>query len=90
MKRTLFIVTYDVSCHKRRTQIRKMLQAYSISAQKSVFECWLTSIEKKRLIRDIQLYLDESDLFHIFKTEHNQAIYFGVVKSTVIHTLIIH
>lgn len=90
MKRALFIVAYDISCAKRRSQIRKIVQAFSISAQKSVFECWLTPVDKVRLIRAVAYYLDDSDLFHIFKTDQNQATYLGIAKPIAVQSLIIH
>lgn len=90
MKRALFIVAYDITCEKRRREIRKIVQAYSLSSQKSVFECWLTPVDKVRLIRAVKYYLDDTDLFHIFKTDQNHAHYLGTSTAIAVQSLIIH
>lgn len=90
MARHLFIVAYDISCDKRRATIREIVQRFSISSQKSVFECWLTPLEKVRLIRAVRFYLEDTDLFHIFKTHQNSSMYLGVAKAQSIDALIIH
>jgi CRISPR-associated protein Cas2 len=48
MNRKRFLVTYDVSDDKRRTQIFKTLYAYGDHAQYSVFFCELSAREYVR------------------------------------------
>ena len=49
MNRKRFLVTYDVSDDKRRTQIFKTLYAYGDHAQYSVFFCELNAREYAEL-----------------------------------------
>lgn len=45
----LYVVTYDISCQKRRTKLANLLLAYGQRVQYSVFECQLKSQEFREL-----------------------------------------
>ena len=45
----LYVVTYDISCQKRRTKLANLLLAYGQRVQYSVFECQLKTQEFREL-----------------------------------------
>ena len=45
----LYVVTYDISCQKRRTKLANLLLAYGKRVQYSVFECQLKTQEFREL-----------------------------------------
>jgi CRISPR-associated protein Cas2 len=47
----LYIVTYDISCNKRRKKVSDLLEGYGQRVQFSVFEC-LLSVKKYRELRE--------------------------------------
>ncbi len=61
LKRTLHVASYDIRHPKRLHRALQVLKAYSTGGQKSVFECYLSDIEKKKLIRSIDSILDHHE-----------------------------
>jgi CRISPR-associated protein Cas2 len=61
MNRKRFLVTYDVSDDKRRTQIFKTLYAYGDHAQYSVFFCELSAREYVDLCGKLRRVLHEKE-----------------------------
>jgi CRISPR-associated protein Cas2 len=45
----LYVVTYDISCDKRRKKVADLLEGYGRRVQYSVFECVLTAAKYKEL-----------------------------------------
>lgn len=45
----LYVVTYDVSCDKRRKKVSDLLEGYGRRVQYSVFECVLSAAKFKEL-----------------------------------------
>lgn len=78
-----YIGMYDVSCSKLRSHIFKILSAYGIHQQKSVFECQLNSDLKQQLIQQLYIVsaLEQKRilLLKIFP-QHPQSILFGAAK----------
>jgi CRISPR-associated protein Cas2 len=59
IKRVMFyIISYDVSDDKRRTQIAEILKDFGTRVQYSVFECLLTEDQFTMLRRRLCLYID--------------------------------
>lgn len=50
----LVLVTYDIPDSKRRTKLANFLEGYGRRVQKSVFECFTTLSEMKKLGRQIE------------------------------------
>jgi len=48
-----YIVSYDISSQKERSQVSKILIGYGFRVQKSVFECLLSPAAKIRLIDEL-------------------------------------
>jgi len=50
----LYLATYDISLHRERIRIARLLSGYGVRVQKSVFEVRLTRGDHARLTRDIR------------------------------------
>lgn len=50
----LTLVVYDIADNRRRTRLAKFLEGYGRRVQESVFECFLSLDEMKRLHRQIE------------------------------------
>ncbi|MGB3614214.1 MAG: CRISPR-associated endonuclease Cas2 [Elainellaceae cyanobacterium] len=50
----LTLVVYDIADNRRRNKLAKLLKGYGRRVQESVFECFLTQEEMKRLHRKVQ------------------------------------
>ena len=57
-ERTLYIAAYDVSSSSRLRAALHVLKDYASGRQKSVFECFLTSAERRELLERMQDLLD--------------------------------
>lgn len=61
MNRRLYIAAYDVRNRRRLRRALEVLKGYASGGQRSVFECHLGEGERRHLLRDIVLVLDESE-----------------------------
>jgi CRISPR-associated protein Cas2 len=50
----LFAVCYDISCDRERRRVDRILCGYGFRVQRSVFECRLTTADKKRVDQQLQ------------------------------------
>ena len=64
-QRQLFLAAYDVRESKRLQKALHVLRDYTCGGQKSVFECYLTIAERKRLISRVLGVIDESEDFFL-------------------------
>lgn len=62
-ERELWIAAYDVRDPRRLRLALRVLKAYSTGGQRSVFECFLTEAERRRLLAEIQEVLAPEDSF---------------------------
>lgn len=62
-ERDLWIAAYDVRDPRRLRLALRVLKAYSTGGQRSVFECFLTEAERRRLLAEIQEVLAPEDSF---------------------------
>lgn len=49
-----YLVVYDITNNKRRNRVHKLLLGYGTPVQYSVFECLITTDEKKELEKKIR------------------------------------
>ena len=84
-KRVLYLVAYDVSEPKRLRKVHKVVKRYATGGQKSVFECFLTPAERRRLLADAQAVLDEvEDRLALLRIEERaQPILHGIATPVV-------
>lgn len=67
MKRTLYLIAYDITDDGRLNWTRELLKGYSTGGQKSVYECFLSDGELNLVRSGIQEIIeDEVDRVHIF------------------------
>ena len=67
MKRTLFLIAYDISNARRLARVHYFLKGYSTGGQKSVYECFLTTGELNSVQQGIRELIEEADdRIHIF------------------------
>lgn len=65
--RSLYIIAYDISAPDRQRHVRRLLQGYATGGQKSLFECWLTAAEYRRVCKIAVDNIDPgTDRLHIF------------------------
>lgn len=78
-----YLGMYDVSCPKLRFAIFKVLSAYGIHQQKSVFECRVNLDQKQQIIEQLSILTHEQSkrilLIKIFP-QHPQTVMFGAAK----------
>lgn len=72
--RSLFIAAYDVSSPTRLRQVHRTVKAYATGGQKSVFECFLTPMERKTLLVKARRLINErEDRFALLRVEERAA-----------------
>jgi CRISPR-associated protein Cas2 len=52
-KQEFVVVCYDVPENRRRWRLSRLLEGFGVRVQRSVFECWLTAGERRRLEKRI-------------------------------------
>lgn len=68
--RTLYLIAYDIRDDKRLNNVRHVLKGYSTGGQKSVYECFLTDGELRRIADTLsRLILTIEDRVHIFRID---------------------
>ena len=76
MHRYLYIIAYDICKPGRLSKIRKVLKGYSTGGQKSVFECFLTQGELKKIIGIIKKIIDpKEDRVHIINLDARSKVH---------------
>ncbi|MCC7494697.1 MAG: CRISPR-associated endonuclease Cas2 [Fimbriimonadaceae bacterium] len=58
---TLYLVSYDIPCDRRRAKLAKALRGYGERVQYSVFECRLNARRHERLLARLRELLDPSE-----------------------------
>jgi CRISPR-associated protein Cas2 len=61
MRRTLYLVAYDISHPRRLARALKAVRAYATGGQKSVHECWLLPGELLALKHDLESVIDRGE-----------------------------
>jgi CRISPR-associated protein Cas2 len=57
----LLLVVYDVADSKRRTRLANLLEGYGRRVQESVFECFLSLSEVKKLFEQVKRRVNASE-----------------------------
>lgn len=61
MRRSLYLVAYDVRSPRRLRKMLYILKDYASGGQKSAFECYLSAKEKAELLSRCQVTMDEDE-----------------------------
>ena len=79
-----YIVSYDVIDDKQRTKLAKKLCNYGQRVQYSVFECFLTKSQYKKMVKEILEYIDEKKdslrIYQLNKEDKKQIKAFGLKR----------
>ncbi|WP_417794010.1 CRISPR-associated endonuclease Cas2 [Terasakiella pusilla] len=81
MSRSQFlrIISYDISCNKRRRRIATILEDRATRVQYSVFETRMSERALERLVEDLNEHLDEFDSLRVYTVgrsgERHCAVY---------------
>lgn len=81
--RTPYLIAYDISDTRTQARVRRILQGYATGGQQSLFCCWLSDAEYRRLLYTIPPQLDPAtDRLHIFRvTEQTETRLLGKAKA---------
>ncbi|UNT61770.1 CRISPR-associated endonuclease Cas2 [Acinetobacter towneri] len=78
-----YLGMYDVSCPRHRSTLFRLLSAYGIHQQKSVFECVLNTDFRKQMIMQMQSLPNDQPqriiLIQIYPN-HQDTVYLGAAK----------
>lgn len=61
MKRTLYLVAYDIRESRRLLRVHRWVRGWAIRGQKSAYECWLSASERARLESGVRPWLQPQD-----------------------------
>ena len=91
MRRTLYLVCYDIADSKRLRKVHQLIKSYAIGGQKSFYECWLTSKDLLVLKRVITQQIDLAvDRVHIFQLDsQSKPIFMGLANRQSIKPFLI-
>lgn len=73
-----YLLCYDISNPRRLQRIHRCAGRHGTALQYSIFECWLTAAQLRRLVRELRALVDEN--------EDDVRIY-GLSRSARIETL---
>ncbi len=84
-KRVLYLVAYDVCEPKRLRKIHKAVKRFATGGQKSVFECFLTPAERRRLLAETrEIIAAEEDRLALLRIEERaRPILHGIATPVV-------
>jgi CRISPR-associated protein Cas2 len=71
-QRQLYLAAYDISSNRRLRKALHVLRGYASGGQKSVFECYLTDVEKSCLLKSID---PNEDRFIVLKLSGGSHIH---------------
>ena len=74
--RRLYLVAYDITDNKRLNRVRDFLKGYSTGGQKSVYECFLSEGELRRVVTGLDDIIEpEEDRVHIFALDGRSRVH---------------
>ena len=74
--RDLYLAAYDIADDKRLRRALFLVKGYATGGQKSVFECFLTEAEKRRLLVNMDEILeDKEDRFALIRLDPRATVY---------------
>jgi CRISPR-associated protein Cas2 len=76
--RHLFLVGYDISCHRQRRRALQAIKGNAIGGQKSLYECWLTSAELQTVMATLKGLMDP---------DTDRAVFVRLDTRATVHTL---
>lgn len=74
MRRSFYLVAYDVRDDQRLARIHAVVYALSCGGQKSAFECWLSRAEKRQLLARLTQLKAPEDAVVLIRLNADQAV----------------
>jgi|JI6StandDraft_1071083.scaffolds.fasta_scaffold641514_1 CRISPR-associated protein Cas2 len=74
MRRSFYLVAYDVRDDQRLARIYAVVYALSCGGQKSAFECWLSASEKHQLLTALATLKAPEDAVVLIRLTADQAV----------------
>jgi len=62
----LYVICFDISSHKVRRKVTKLLEGYGHRVQYSMFECWITAKQLTVLKKEIKWLVASGDKVNYF------------------------
>lgn len=87
-KRQEYIFAYDICDENQQERLRKILKAYAIGSQASLYECWLNEAEHQKLVAQVQKILSDDDRCLSF-LRPKKFILYGSAKPLQYHPFIV-
>lgn len=73
--RQLYLAAYDIARADRLRQALYCLKKYATGGQKSVFECYLTSVERRKLLQEMEEIIEaEEDRFFLLRLDTRSQV----------------
>ncbi len=70
LQKNMFLIAYDISNSNVRRKLHKLVTKFSISRQKSFFECLLSYEELNSFCNEVKTLINpQTDKVHIFKLQ---------------------
>ena len=70
MARHFYLTAYDITDPKRLRRVLAIVKGYATGGQKSVYECWLSSAERKQLLNSTaQAIREDKDRFFLLRMD---------------------
>ncbi len=72
-----YTVVYDISSNRERLKLAKLMRAFGFRVQKSVFECKLKALDKKKLIEkleELNIKTGWVKIYRVISNKHNTCI----------------
>jgi CRISPR-associated protein Cas2 len=68
MKKQFVVVAYDIACDKRRRKIAKILEAYGVRMNFSVFECFAGPAKIREMKDELQktMHIKEDSILYYY------------------------
>ena len=60
-QRDLYLAAYDICAPSRLRRALRLVKGYATGGQKSMYECFLSDVEKRHLLADMRDALDPSE-----------------------------
>lgn len=75
-ERPLHLAAYDIADPRRLRRALRVLKGYSTGGQKSVFECYLSTQEKRDLLEEVAAIADpDEDKFVLLRLDPRSAVH---------------
>jgi CRISPR-associated protein Cas2 len=73
-ERPLYLAAYDITDNRDRAAACELLKGFSVGGQKSVYECFLSEAEKRKLVCGVSGIVGAHDRFLMLRIDPRSVI----------------